>query len=85
VEKALVRHDLGDLVVDNQRLVGLRRGGGAVQGLIADGGDRRRLVSQRLGDREVVQRRRADRPRVAENVLALTVQVGELGRIRLGR
>lgn len=85
VEEALVGRNLLDLVVDNQRLQSLSRGAGAVQGLISDDWDRRRLVSQRLGDGKVVERRRANRPRVAENVLGFAVKVSELGRVRLGR
>jgi hypothetical protein len=84
VEDSLVGCDLLNLVVDNQVLERLGGGAGAVQGLVPDGWDGRRLVSEGLGDGEVVQRRRADRPRVAENVLRLAVKVGKLGRIRLG-
>lgn len=85
MEDALVGSDLLDLVVDNQLLQCLRGSAGAVQGLISHNRDRRRLISQRLGDGEVVDRRRADGPRVAENVLLLAIEVGKLGRVRLGR
>jgi hypothetical protein len=85
VEDALVGRDFLNLVADNEVLEGLRRGAGAVQGLVADGRNRRRLVREGLGNGEVVERRRADRPRVAEDALHLTVEVGKLGRIRLGR
>ena len=83
VEETLVRRDIRNLVVDNQSLVGLGGSASAVQGLVADDWDGRRLVCQRLGDREQVQRWCADRPRVAENVLLLTVKVRKLGRVRL--
>jgi hypothetical protein len=81
VEHTLVRGNLLDPIVDNQRLVSLPSGAGAVQGVVADSGDRRRLIGQRLGDLEVVERRRANRPRVAEDVLLLAIKVGELGRV----
>jgi hypothetical protein len=83
VEDALIRLNLLDLVVDDKVLERLDGGGGLVQRLVANGGDGRRLVRHRLGDLEVVQRRRADGPRVAEDVLSFAVEVGELGRIWL--
>ena len=85
MENALVGSDLLNLIVDNQLLQSLRGGAGAVQGLVSHNRDRRRLVSQGLGDGEVVDRRRADGPRVAEDVFLLAVEVGEFGRVRLGR
>lgn len=83
MEDALVRRDLLDLVVQDQILENLRGGRGAVQGLVAHRWDRRRLVSQRLRDLEVVERGRADGPRVAEDVVDFTVEVGELGCVGL--
>jgi hypothetical protein len=83
VEDALIRLNLLDLVVDDKVLERLDGGGGLVQWLVANGGDGRRLVRHRLGDLEVVQRRCADGPRVAEDVFSFAVEVGELGRIWL--
>jgi hypothetical protein len=81
MEDALIRLNLLDLVVDDKLLERLGGSGGLVQRPVANGGDGRRLVSHGLGDLEVVQRRRADGPRVAEDVLRFAVEVGELGRI----
>jgi hypothetical protein len=83
VKDALIRFNLLDLVVDDKLLERLGGGSRLVQRLVANGGDGRRLVSHGLGDLEVVQRRRADGPRVAEDVLGFAVEVGELGRIWL--
>lgn len=80
VEGTLVRCDLVNLVLQDKLLEGLGRGRGAVQGLVAVLGNRRRLVSQRLGNVELDQRRCADAPRVAEDVLLLAVDVAKLGR-----
>ena len=76
--------NLLNLIVDDKLLDGLGGGGGAVQWQVAGGGYGRRLVSQGLGDLEVVQRRRADRPRVAEDALGFAVKVRELGRVGHG-
>lgn len=84
VEKTLVRSNLVNLVINKKFLESLGGGRGAVQRLVADLGNRRRLVSQRLGNAELDQRWRADRPRVAENVLPLTVDEAKFGRRRLG-
>jgi hypothetical protein len=83
VEDTLIRLDLLDLVIENQVLDGLRGGRGAVKGLVAHSRNRRGLVSQRLRDLEIVERRRADGPRIAKDVVNLAVEVGELGRVRL--
>lgn len=80
VEGTLVRSNLVNLVVNNKLLEGLGSGRGAVQGLVAVLRNGRRLVSQRLGDAELDQRRRANGPRVAEDVLLLAVEEAELGR-----
>lgn len=80
VEKTLVRRNGIDLVVDDELLERLGGGRGAVQGLVAELGDGRRLVGQRLGDAELDQGGRADGPRVAEDVLLLAVDEAELGR-----
>lgn len=85
VEETLIGCNLLDLIVENQCLEGLSRGAGAVQGLVSDDWDRRRLVSQRLGDGEIIQRRRANGPRVAEDVILLAVKISELRRVRLSR
>ena len=84
VEDTLIRRNLVNLVVDNKLLERLGGGRGAVQGLVAELGNGRRLVSQRLGDAELDQRRCADRPRVAEDVLPLAVDEAKLGRRGLG-
>lgn len=65
VERALIRSNIVDLVVDNKLLEGLGGGRGSVQGLVAELRYGRRLVGQRLGDGELDQRRRAKGPRVA--------------------
>lgn len=83
VEEALVRLDIFNLVVDDQCFERLRGGAGAVQRLVPHHGDGRRLVGQRLGDGEVVERWRADGPRVAEKCLFFAVEVGEFGRAGL--
>lgn len=62
VERTLVRGDLVNLVVNNKLLEGLGGSRGAVQGLVAVLRNRRRLVGQRLGNAELDQRWRADRP-----------------------
>jgi hypothetical protein len=80
VEDTLVRRNGIELVVDNELLEGLGGGGGAVQRLVAELRDGRRLVGQRLGNAELEQRGRANRPRVAEDVLLFAVDKGELGR-----
>lgn len=84
MEGSLVRFYLLNLIVDNKGLERLGGGGGTVQGLVADDWDGRRLVRQRLGDRERVQRRGSDAPRVAKDVFSLAVKVRELGRVGLG-
>lgn len=60
-------------------------GGGAcaVQRLVANGRNGRRLVGHGLGNLEVVERWCADGPCVAENGLGFAVKVRELGRIGL--
>jgi hypothetical protein len=80
VEGTLVRGNLVNTVLKDELLEGLGGGRGAVQGLVAVLGNGRGLVSQRLGDVELDQRRRADAPRVAEDVLLLAVEVAKLGR-----
>lgn len=57
MEGTLVWGDLLNLVVNDELLEGLGGGAGAVQGLVANYGDGRRLVSHGLGDLEVVERR----------------------------
>ena len=84
VPVALIRGNLLVLAVDEQLLERLGGGGSAVQGQETSGGGGSRLVGQRLGDLEVVERRRADRPRVAEELLLIAVDDGELGRVGLG-
>ena len=84
VPVALVRRSLLVLVVDEEGLEGLGRGRSAVQGKEADGSSRSGLVGQGLGDLEVVQRRRADGPRVAEDLFLVAIDHGELGRVWLG-
>ena len=83
MEGTLVWGDLLNLVVNDELLEGLGGGAGAVQGLVANDGDGRRLVSHRLGDLEVVERWCADRPCVAEERLGFAIKVRKLGRIRL--
>lgn len=81
MEDALVRGGLLVFAVHEQLLEGLGSCGSAVQGQEAD---RRRgggLVGERLGNLEVVQRWRANRPRAAENLLVVTVDDGEFGRV----
>jgi hypothetical protein len=80
VEGTLVRGNLVNLVLKNKLLEGLGGGRGAVQGLVAVLGDGRGLISQRLGDVELDQRRRANAPRVAQDLLLLAVEVTKLGR-----
>lgn len=80
VENALVGRNLVNLVVDDKLLEGLGGGRGAVQGLVAELRNGRRLVGQGLGDAELDQRRRADGPRVAEDVLLLAVEETKLRR-----
>lgn len=62
MEDSLVWLNLLNLVVDDELLDGLGGGRRAVQGLVADSGNWRRLVGKRLGDLEVVDRGRADGP-----------------------
>ena len=81
---ANVRLNLLNLVVDDELFDRLGGGRSAVQWQVARSGYGRRLVSQGLGNLEVVQRRRADRPRVAEDTLGFAVKVRELGRVRHG-
>ena len=80
VEGTLVRGNLVNLVLKNKLPESRGGGRGAVQRLVAVLGNGRRLVSQRLGDVELDQRRRAETPRVAEDVLLLAVEVAKLGR-----
>lgn len=49
MEDAFVWLDLLHFIVDNQMLECLGGGGGAIQRLVADGGNGRRLISQSLG------------------------------------
>lgn len=79
VEGTLVRGNLVNFVLKYQLLEGLGGGRGAVQGLVAVLGNGRGLVSQRLGEVELDQRRRAETPRVAEDVLLLAVEEAKLG------
>lgn len=81
VENTLIRLNLLNLVVYNKLLDRLGRSRRAVKRHVADCGDGRRLVGQRLGDLEVVERRGANRPRVAEDALNLAVDEAELWRI----
>ena len=80
VEDTLIREDLVKLVVKDKLLECLGGGGGAVQLLEADLRDGRRLVGQRLGNAQLDQRWRANRPRVAEDVLPLAIDEAKLGR-----
>ncbi len=83
VEGALVRGHLVNLVVNDELPEGLGSSATAVQRHVADGRYGRRLVSQGLGDLEVVERWCADRPCVAEDRLAFAVKVRKLGRVGL--
>ena len=80
VEDALVRRNGVNLFVNNKFLERLGGSRGAVQGLVAELRDGCRLISQWLGDAELDQRRCADRPRVAENVLLFAIDKAKLGR-----
>lgn len=84
VPVALIRGGLLVLAVNDKLLEGLGGGGGAVQGDIADSGRGSRLVGKGLGDLEVVQRWRADRPRVAKDGFLVAVDGSKLGGVRLG-
>jgi hypothetical protein len=84
VEDALVRKNLVKLVVNDKLLECLGGGRGAVQLLEANLRNGRRLVGQRLGNAQLDQRGRADRPRVAEDVLLLAIDEAKLGRRGLG-
>lgn len=84
MERTLVRRDGIDLLVNNKLLEGLGGGRGAVQGLVAELRNGRRLVGQRLGDTELDQRGRAKGPRITEDVLLLAVEEAKLGRGGLG-
>lgn len=53
VEETLIGRDLINLIVDDKLLEGLSGGRGAVQRLVAELGNGRRLISQRLGDAEL--------------------------------
>lgn len=81
---AFVRSNLLVLSIHEQLLEGLGSGRGAVQWQEANGGSRGGLVSQRLGNLEVIEGWRADRPRVAEKLLLITVDDGKVGRVWLG-
>lgn len=80
---ALVRGSLLVLSVHEELLKGLGGSGSAVQGQETNGGRGSRLVGQGLGNLEVVERRRTDGPRVAEKLLLIAVDDGELGRVGL--
>jgi hypothetical protein len=80
VEDALIREDLVKLVVNDKLLECLGGSRGAVQLLEANLRNGRGLVGQRLGNAQLDQRWRADRPRVAEDILPLAIDEAKLGR-----
>lgn len=77
----LIRCALLILSVKDKFLEGIHGGGGAVQRNKANGGRRSGLVSQRLGNLEVVERWRPNGPRVAEDSFLIAVNDGEFRRV----
>jgi hypothetical protein len=80
VEDTLVRKNVVNLVINDKLLECLGGGRGAVQLLEANLRNGCRLVGQRLGNAKLDQRWRANRPRVAEDVLPLAIDEAKLGR-----
>jgi len=74
VPGALIRLPLLVLLIEDKFLQRVGSGGIALQRDIASSGRGSGLVGQRLGDVEEVDRRRANRPRIAENGLIVTIK-----------
>lgn len=83
--EALIRLSLLIFLINDKLLESIGGSRGAVQLDVANSGSGRRLISQRLGNAEVVDRRRADRPGVAKNRLIITVHNSEFWRVGLRR